>query len=87
MPLTKTPSYCLELLGGFAGWAPGATIYDLPVNAGVKIGKAVNIVGIAVNVHFTGGNLVEGIVQPTDGIRLHYTPDLRPKTHVSTPLI
>jgi hypothetical protein len=86
--LSKTPDYCLELLGGFAGWAPGATIYDLPINAGVKIGKGVGIVGIAVNVHYTGGDLVPtGTVRPADGIRLHYTPDLRPKTHVSTPLI
>ena len=33
-------------------------MWDLPVDAGVMIGAGTGIVGIAVNVHYTGGDLV-----------------------------
>mmetsp|Transcript_18058 Transcript_18058/g.36528 ORF Transcript_18058/g.36528 Transcript_18058/m.36528 type:complete len:735 (+) Transcript_18058:124-2328(+) len=89
-PLTEVPSDCNAPIGGFTGWAPGVTMWDLPLNAGVPIGKQFGVQAVSVNVHYTDGdapflNGTQAIAN--DGIRIHYTPTLRPKTVVSNPVI
>ena len=86
VPLRRPPSHCNIPVGGFAGWAPGALLWDMPVDSGVAIGKGVGIVAINVNVHFTDADLKPGAVS-RDGIRLHYTPTLRPRVANSNPLL
>lgn len=77
---------CNIPVGGFSGWAPGAVLWDIPVHAGVPIGEGVGIVGFRVNVHFTDGDLYPGGVSQ-DGLRVHYTPDLRNDTiDTTTPI-
>ena len=51
LPLAGTPEYCNLQIGGFAGWAPGATLWDMPLSAGVPIGAGVGIVAVYINVH------------------------------------
>ena len=51
LPLTSTPAYCNLQIGGFAGWAPGATLWDMPLSAGVPIGAGAGIVAVSINVH------------------------------------
>lgn len=76
---------CNKQIGGFAGWAPGRDMWDSPQDAGVPIGKGVGIVAIEVNIHYT--DVVEEGTIARDGIHLHYTPTLRPKTVLSTAVI
>ena len=78
---------CQEQIGGF--WAPGdRPMWDIPTNTGVRIGKGSNIKAFSVNIHYTGGNTAPAkSVRPRDGMKIFYTPDLRPKTHVITPLV
>jgi hypothetical protein len=84
---------CQEQIGGF--WAPGdRPMWDIPTNTGIRIGKGSGtggrrpILAFSVNIHYTGGNTAPAnSVHPRDGIKLFYTPDLRPKTHVITPLV
>lgn len=82
----KWLKYCQEQVGGF--WAPGdRPMWDITTNTGVHIGRGSGIVAFSVNIHYTGGDMASEKIYPKDGIRIHYTPDLRPKTHVITPLI
>ena len=83
LPLEKPPEYCNLPLGGFAGWAPGATLWDMPVDSGVPIGKGVGIVAVSINVHYTDAQKHE-TTKSQDGVRLFYTPTLRQKTIYST---
>eukprot|EP00936_MAST-01D_sp_MAST-1D-sp1_P001200 g1200.t1 len=95
-PLQDTPNgrpspflnNCEEQVGGF--WAPGGRpMWDLATNQGVRIGKAANVLALSVNIHYTDGDKVNASsnVFPRDGIKMYYTPDLRPKTHLYTKLI
>lgn len=89
-PLDSVPDHCNVPVGGFSGWAPGATIWGVPTNAGVAIGKGFGVQAISVNVHYTDGDadyLEGGQAIATDGIRVHYTPDLRPNTVTTSPVI
>ena len=76
---------CNQQIGGFAGWAPGRDMWESPQDAGVPIGKGVGIVAIEVNIHYT--DVLEVGTIARDGIHLHYTPTLRPKTVLSTAVI
>ena len=85
--LQKVPEYCNLPVGGFSGWAPGATLWDMPLDSGVPIGKGVNIVAFSLNVHFTDADKAPPEDKPVsseDGIRVFYTPTLRPRTAYST---
>lgn len=73
------PEFCNEPVGGFAGWAPGAIMWDMPSYAGVPIGTGARIVGFNINVHFTDGDIYPGSVSQ-DGARIYYTPTLRQQT-------
>lgn len=42
-PLDSVPDHCNVPVGGFSGWAPGATIWGVPTNAGVAIGKGFGV--------------------------------------------
>lgn len=42
-PLDGVPDHCNVPVGGFSGWAPGATIWGVPTNAGVAIGKGFGV--------------------------------------------
>jgi len=89
-PLDSVPDHCNVPVGGFSGWAPGATIWGVPTNAGVAIGKGFGVQAISINVHYTDGDAdyLEGKQAiATDGIRVHYTPDLRPNTVTASPII
>lgn len=89
MPMDGPPDYCNVPVGGFSGWAPGIVMWNAPVTAGVPIGKDFGIVALTMNVHYTDGHEAEDGEEAvsTDGIRVHYTPDLRKKTLSSIPLI
>ena len=82
---SETYKSCSGGVGGFAGWAPGSTMWDAPVSAGIPIGRGVGIVAIVVNIHFT--DVVEDGTVSQDGIRMFYTPNLRNKTVLATPII
>jgi hypothetical protein len=86
-PLTYTPSVCDKSVGGFAGWAPGNTLWDSPVTAGTPIGRGVGVVAVSVNVHYTDAHLVAEKLVSQDGIRLFYTPDLRSQTTIGVNVI
>lgn len=87
MPLVDgIPSYCNEQVGGFNGWAPGGRIYDVPNTAGIPFGHGLGIVGFALNVHYTDGHIHKDAVS-TDGVTIHYTPTLRSRTVVNTPVV
>ena len=80
--------HCDKSVGGF--WAPGGRpMWDIGTNQGVLIGPSAKVVAFSVNIHYTDGHLLDNSTTlfPTDGITMHYTSDLRPKTHVSTKLI
>ena len=83
----KILTNCQEQIGGF--WAPGdRPMWDIPTNTGIRIGKGSGIRAFSVNIHYTDGNTApRDSVRPQDGIKLFYTPNLRPKTHVITPLV
>ena len=49
-PAQPPPSFCNMPVGGFAGWAPGRTLWDSPDSAGTPIGPGVGIVAVSVNV-------------------------------------
>lgn len=59
------------------GWNPGATLLPAPDFAGIPIGPEAAFVALRVEVHYVNHNGSRGIVAH-DGLRLHYTPDLRP---------
>lgn len=73
------PKSCVMPVGGFAGWAPGAILWDMPIYAGVPVGKGVGIVAFHVQVHYTDGDVYPGTISK-DGIRIYYTPTLRNQT-------
>ena len=54
----------------------------MPETAGAPIGRGAGIVAVSINVHFTDGQLAPGAVS-RDGIRIFYTPTLRPQTAVT----
>mmetsp|Transcript_120494 Transcript_120494/g.351957 ORF Transcript_120494/g.351957 Transcript_120494/m.351957 type:complete len:614 (-) Transcript_120494:395-2236(-) len=84
--LERTPEYCQESVGGFAGWAPGSILWDMPTYAGVPIGTGAGIVGLSINVHYTDGDIYTNTVSQ-DGIRIYYTPTLRNYTGDSTSVL
>jgi dopamine beta-monooxygenase len=68
---------CQTPLGGFSGWAPGATLWDQPPDIGVPVGGVTKIVALHINAHYTDADKVEGKIISNDGIRIHYTPTFR----------
>ena len=54
-------------------------LFDMPETAGAPIGRGVGVVAVSVNVHYTDGQMTPGAVSQ-DGIRIFYTPTLRPQT-------
>ena len=42
-PIDDVPDDCNVPVGGFSGWAPGVTMWEMPRNAGVPIGKKFGI--------------------------------------------
>lgn len=89
-PLSRVPDSCNIPVGGFAGWAPGATMWGFNKDVGTPLGEDIGIVALQVNIHYTDGDapyLNGEKAIATDGIRIQYTPTLRPKTATSTPVI
>ena len=80
VPLLRSeiPAECDKGMGG--GWAPGRLMWDFPTNSGQAIGKAAGIFSFVINVHFTDAEQVTTDIISKDGIRMHYTPDLRKYT-------
>jgi len=80
------------------GWAVGGGLFNyLPLNAGQLFGPGMGIKALNLNIHYTDGNDVD-LNNPnaandgtnavaTDGIRILYTPNLRPQTAYTKPLI
>ena len=65
-------------------------MWDIPTNVGVPIGSKFGIKAFLANTHYTNGDapyLNGDQAIATDGIRVFYTTDLRPKTLEGTPLI
>lgn len=52
-------------------------MWDMPSHTGTPIGPGVGIRSFVINVHFTDAEQVAETLFSTDGIRMHYTPDLR----------
>lgn len=83
-------SSCTTPLGG---WAPGNDnmLGNTDLNAGVLMGRGMGVQAIILNVHYTDGvyedEATKTYKMATDGIRFHYTPEFRPYTTVTTPLI
>jgi len=80
---------CVIPLGG---WAPGGNVFgNIDNEVGVLMGKGLGVQAIQMNVHYTDGVYEdpEAMTQriANDGIRVHYTPDFRPYTSTSKPLI
>mmetsp|Transcript_37263 Transcript_37263/g.100819 ORF Transcript_37263/g.100819 Transcript_37263/m.100819 type:complete len:537 (-) Transcript_37263:480-2090(-) len=86
MRLPEPPENCKIPVGGFAGWAPGAILWDMPSYAGVPIGVGAGILAFSINVHYTDGNIHTNTVSQ-DGIRIYYTPTLREYTVDSTSVL
>ena len=81
---------CNVHMGGFAGWAPGVIMWDMSTNVRVPNGSKFGIKLFLVNTHYTNGDvpyLNGDQVIATDGIRVFYKTDLRPKMLEGTPLI
>lgn len=78
---------CEQSLGGFAGWAPGGVLWDVPKNTGIPIGRGVGIVGLEIQVHYTDAQLSSVPLVSTDGIRMFYTPSLRPNVAMSLQIL
>eukprot|EP00660_Eupelagonema_oceanica_P002305 gene2305-19146_t len=57
-----------------------------PVSSGTPVGRAAGVVSFHINVHYTNDHNVVG-AKSQDGITIYYTPDLRPKTVFSAPLM
>merc|ERR1719265_2658225 len=72
-------SHCKVAWGG---WAPGASVVTSPSWAGRPIGKAAGVVAFAVNIHYDNIAEKSGIIS-RDGLRLYYTPTLRPSSLAS----
>jgi len=80
------------------GWAVGGGLFNyLPSNVGQLFGPGLGIKALNLNIHYTDGNDVD-FGNPdaandgtnaiaTDGIRILYTPNLRPQTAYIKPLI
>lgn len=83
-----TPN-CIIPLGG---WAPGGNVFgNFDNEVGALMGKGLGIQAIQMNVHYTDGVYEDPAAMTkklaNDGIRVHYTPDFRPYTSTSKPLI
>jgi len=78
-----------------AGWAVGGALFgDIPKNAGQVFGPGLGIKALNINVHYTDGVDIDPNFDndgeyaiATDGIRILFTPELRPKTMLNKPLI
>eukprot|EP00947_MAST-08B_sp_MAST-8B-sp1_P000870 g870.t1 len=71
------PEHCqFPLSGGLSGWAPGATLFDMPKDTGVPVGGsfAGAFVAFNIEVHYTDAHLIENEADRVahDGILLHY---------------
>jgi len=89
VPVDRPPADCIIPLGG---WAPGSDVFaNTDLSAGVMLGRSMGIQAMQLNVHYTDGEYddpdLETYKIATDGIRVHYTPDLRPYTTAVKPLI
>ena len=90
IPTETSNGECNVLMGGFAGWAPGVIMWDMSTNVRVPNGSKFGIKLFLVNTHYTNGDvpyLNGDQVIATDGIRVFYKTDLRPKMLEGTPLI
>jgi len=67
---------CTETVGG---WAPGKTIVRSAPSTGMAFGPKASFVAVVVNVHFDNQPLESGMVD-SSGLRIFYTPTLRPHT-------
>ena len=95
--MTRVPLYgedqeraghaCQTPLGGFSGWAPGATLWDSPPDVGVPVGGVSKIVAFHINAHYTDADRAPNEIIARDGIRVHYTTTLRSNVVISKNLI
>jgi len=74
------------------GWAPGADLFgNTDLNTGVLLGRGMGIQAIMMNVHYTDGVYLDEaktqLKMAEDGIRIHWTPNMRPYTDTMRPLI
>lgn len=77
---------CQMGVGGFAGWSPGSKMWNQPKNSGIPIGFGAGVKAFKINTHFTDAEqeqYADTDIVSTDGIILHYTPDLRNKSVVN----
>ena len=66
----KAKAECNIPLCGSAGWAPGATLWDMPTTAGCAIGKGAGINAVQVQVHYTDADRAAGDLFSNDAIKL-----------------
>jgi len=92
LPLEEVPESCSLPLGV---WAVGGDLYGgYTLDTGLLFGRGLGVNAISLNIHYTDGDEIDtkyendGIKAiATDGIRILYTPNLRPKTIFLKPLI
>jgi len=82
IPAGQEPADCTTTLGL---WAPGRDVFgDTDNSTGIAFGRALGVEAIMLNVHYTDGAYEDPVLKTpkiaTDGIRVHYTSDLRPYT-------
>eukprot|EP00747_Dinoflagellata_sp_TGD_P162185 gnl/TRDRNA2_/TRDRNA2_179508_c0_seq1.p1 gnl/TRDRNA2_/TRDRNA2_179508_c0~~gnl/TRDRNA2_/TRDRNA2_179508_c0_seq1.p1 ORF type:complete len:626 (+),score=62.05 gnl/TRDRNA2_/TRDRNA2_179508_c0_seq1:109-1986(+) len=70
----------------WGAWAPGKKIVEMPPWLGVPLGKDAGVRAFVVQVHYDNPTLQAGIVSQ-DGVRLHYTPNLRSESPASLSII
>jgi len=81
---------CRTQLGG---WAPGYTdlFGNTDLSTGFVLGRSLGVQSIHLNVHYTDGAYADPDLETykiaTDGIRVFYTPDLRPYTSTRKALL
>lgn len=80
---------CTFTLGG---WAPGSDVFgNYDMSVGVPVGRALGIQGFHLNVHYTDGEFEDAELETMkiaqDGIRVYYTPDMRPYSNIMKNLI
>lgn len=96
VPSDRSERDCQQVLGG---WAPGSDVFGNSVlDTGVALGKHMGIQALKLNVHYSDGAYVDADADAddeqqqqqkmaTDGIRVYFTPDLRPFTSVQKQVI
>lgn len=66
----------------FGGWAPGKQIVETTPWLGRPIGKDAGVIALMVAVHFNNPAKENGVIS-RDGMRVFYTPTLRPSTYTT----